>query len=94
MKAMLPGTVGRIKLEVIKEVDSYFERKCLDMDTVVLWILHSRFGFGPVRLRRFFDGYLKEVRELQDQYGDYAADRMREGLKRIGVDVGAWEKEV
>lgn len=94
MKAMLPGTQGRIKLEVKKEVDSYFLKRCLDMDTIVLWILHDSFGFGRNRLRRYFEGYITKVKQAQEAYGDVAYDKMREALTRIGVDIEEWEKEI
>lgn len=94
MKAMLPGTQERIRLEVIKEVDSYFEKKCTDFDTMALWVLHAQFGFGKVRLRRYFENYIKKIKILQERYGDYTPDKMRDELKRIGVDVVAWEKEI
>lgn len=94
MKAMLPGTQGRIRLEVSKQVDSYFEKKCVDYDTTVLWILHVSKGFGKDRLRQYFNDYVTSVRAMQDRYGDCAYDKMREELKKIGVDVVAWEKEV
>lgn len=95
MKAITPNDRARIPLEVRKEVDRYFEEKCLDTDTVILWILHKRFGFGPIRLRRYFDSYILEVKKQQEKYRDLTAEKMREALKHnIGVDVEAWEREV
>ena len=94
MKAMLPDDRQRIKVEVQKEVDAYFERRCVDMDAMILWILHKQFGFGKDRLRRYFDGYVTEIRSLQDHYGEDASYMMREGLKRIGVDIEKWEREL
>ena len=94
MKAMLPGTQGRIRLEVAKQVDSYFEKKCLDYDTMNLWNLHISSGYGKDRLRKHFEDYVKNVRAMQERYGDCAADKMRKELERIGVDVEAWEREL
>ena len=94
MKAILPNTRARIRLEAAKEVEAIFERKCIDYDTAVLWNLHVSKGFGKERLRQYFDDYVSNVREIQDRYGDYAADKMRQELKKIGVDIMAWEKEV
>ena len=94
MKAMLPDDRKRIKVEVRKEVEACFERKCIDMDAMILWNLHKQFGFGKDRLRRYFDGYVKEIRALQELYGEYAWQKMRDELLRIGVDIEAWEKEL
>ena len=58
MKAMLPDDRQRIKVEVRKEADAYFERRCVDMDAMILWILHKQFGFGKDRLRRYLTGML------------------------------------
>ena len=77
-----------------KEVDRQFKEKCLDVDTVILWILHKQFGFGPIRLRKYFDAYILEVKKQQEKYKDLTAEKMREALKHnIGVDVEAWERE-
>lgn len=95
MKAVTPWDDRRLHLEVRKEVDNYFLKRCLDMDTLVLWILHKRFGFGPVRLRRYFDSYVCEYRKQHEQYRDVTYEKMREALKHnLGVDVEAWEREV
>lgn len=95
MKAITPNDRARIKLEVRKELDKIFERKSMDYDTYVFWTLYKKFGFGPVRLRRFFDDYILEIRKDQDQYRDLTAEKMREALKHnIGVDLEAWEREV
>lgn len=94
VKAITPNDRARIKLEVKKEVDAFFNRKSMDYDTYVFWTLHKRFGFGPVRLRRFFDEYIAEIRKEQNTYRDLTAEKMREALKHnIGVDVEAWERE-
>lgn len=95
MRAIMPNDRARIKLEVQKEVEAFFNRKSMDYDTYVFWILHKSFGFGPVRLRRFFKEYITEIRKEQNTYRDLTAEKMREALKHnIGVDVEAWEKEV
>ena len=94
MKAMQPDDRRRVKLEVKKEVDSYFEQRCTDLDVIVLFILHTVFGFGKVRLRRYFEGYLTVVRKLQDIYGGSYIYKMKEVLKKIGVDIEAWEREI
>lgn len=94
MKASLPNDPRRIKLEVKKEGDKYFEERFTEIDTMILWILHIKFGFGKVRLRRYFDTYLHEAIEMQGRYGDSYVYKMQSELKKIGVDVVEWEKEI
>ena len=93
MRAMTPNDWRRLKPEVKKAVNELFERKCLDHDTYILWILWKRFGFGPVRLKRFFDGW-KDILKEMDNYEDLTAEKMREALKReLGVDLNLWEEK-
>ena len=64
-----------------------------DFDAMVLWVLHSRFGFGKKRLERFYEEFLKEYEEMKEYYAsndDTIIFAAREKLKRIGVDVYAW----
>ena len=86
---------ARISFEVRKAVEEEFQKRFLDMDTVILWILHKRFGFGPVRLKRYFDAYRTAVKSQQDHYNDLTYEKMREALMHnIGVDVKEWEREI
>ena len=94
MKAITQNDPKRLRLEVKKQFDKYVEEKFTDMDTVILWNLHETFGFGKVKLRRYFDSYMTKVKQAQDDYGDVTYFKMREALKRIGVDVEEWEKEI
>lgn len=68
-----------------------------DVDAMILYVLHSHYGWGPKRLRQFWDVFIEEHRELRDHYemhspGDNAYLAKRK-LKEIGVDVEAWEAE-
>ena len=43
MKAMMPirsETKSRIKAEATKQVQEILLRRCIDLDTVVMWVLH------------------------------------------------------
>ena len=85
---------ARLSFEVRKAVEEEFQKRYLDTDTVILWILHKVFGFGPVRLKRYFDAYRTEIKSQQERYKDLTYEKMREALKHnIGVDLELWEKE-
>jgi len=66
-----------------------------DIDACVLYTLHVFLGFGAKRLRQFWEAFRSEHSRLQKHYempGDTAwlASHV---LKRIGVDVAAWNTE-
>ena len=66
-----------------------------DYDACILWVLHTHLGFGPKRLRRFFDAYREEHQRLRDFYmmAEDTGWLCREKLKQIGVDIAAWNEE-
>ena len=66
-----------------------------DIDAMVLYTLHVHLGFGKKRLRKFYDAFSAEHDRLIQYYqmpDDYTW-LCKEMLKRIGVDVEAWNKE-
>lgn len=84
-----------MKKEIRRQIIIQDEQHANDLDTVILYTLHSVFGFGKKRLRRFYDGFVQGREELADYYEmpddvPFLCDRE---LKRIGVDVAAWNKE-
>lgn len=94
MKAMMPmrdESKRRVKLEAMKQVREIFDRRCLDLDTVVMWILHRRFGFGKDRCRRFYDEYKPTTGTFSEMYGDAKYMKMREDLLRDGIDIKGWQ---
>jgi hypothetical protein len=89
-KKIFRKTVGD---EVMKAAEIY--------DLTMLWTLHEDFGFGAVRLKRFYDSFVKTYRYMRDRYyceGDEElfgsrtdAYVLKERLKAIGFD---YDKEV
>lgn len=62
---------------------------------MVLYTLHVHLGFGKKRLRKFYDAFSAEHDRLIQYYqmpNDYTW-LCKEMLKRIGVDVEAWNRE-
>lgn len=90
MKAMTPNDRRRIKVEIRQEIESLINRKFLDLDTSVLFVLNTEFGFGKKRLEQFYKRYVKIVRKGQKDYEDVVYDKMREHLMSIGADVQKW----
>ena len=76
------------------------------MDAAVLYALHDVFGFGAVRLKRFFIRFEEVHRQFIDAFSseedaDRTSSEIREDmaayylseLKKIGVDVAAWRSD-
>lgn len=79
-----------IEHEIRQELLDLDKEFCRDVDTMVLWTLHSVYGWGPKRLKDF---YVAMFREHLRMRGFYEMDELypeRHKLKEIGVDVAAW----
>ena len=66
-----------------------------DVDYMILHILHKHFGFGPTRLRRFYEAFIIENEALIKRYemsdaGTYIA---RKEMNAIGCNVEQWNNE-
>lgn len=84
-----------LDMEIKRQLSDAMARHADKMDILILHTLHTRFGFGAKRLRRFYEAFIKNYREMLRAYqmdADvvWAADQ---DLKQIGVDVTAWNEE-
>lgn len=82
--------------EINDQLKDAHKRFIQDETAVILWALHATFGFGAHRLRKFYDEYGRQWRALLDFYeasDTDAAYLAAEQLKRIGVDLDAWQAE-
>ena len=66
-----------------------------DVDYMIMRILHTRFGFGLTRLRRFYDEFQTENDNLVKHYemedaGVYIA---RKEMNEIGCNIEKWNSE-
>ena len=84
-----------------KAMDLEIQRQLAEYDrkhhSMILWVLHERFGFGPKRLRQYYDSFRACTNELVERYQMDTGDDVwlcTQMLKRIGVDVEQWHKEV
>lgn len=85
-----------MNLEIMRQLAEYDRANSVELDAIVLWILHERFGFGPTKLRRFHDEFVPAIEELAKSYemgdGDHIWLCTRK-LKEYGVDVEKWHAE-
>ena len=45
--------------EITRQILEHDEAFSVDLDSTILYVLHEQFGFGKVRLQRFYDLFLK-----------------------------------
>lgn len=79
--------------EIDRQLAEATRRQEGDIDALLLWYLHTEYGFGEKRLRKFMEGFNARLRELSDWYDMGEGDQMflvRRELKKIGIDVDEW----
>lgn len=83
-------------MEINRQIVEADRRYADDIDAMVLYTPpHVHLGFGKKRLRKFYDAFSAEHDRLIQYYqmpDDYTW-LCKEMLKRIGVDVEAWNHE-
>ena len=66
----------------------------LDMDAMILWTLHTHYGFGKERLEKFYKDFIDEHIKLRNYYEIDDSFPERYILKeKCNVDVEALNKE-
>jgi len=103
MKARISGLNHRQRQQADDVIDAEIKKQIVergnefgnDLDAIVLYVLHTQYGFGKKRLRKFYDTFISEYDKLVKHYqmpgdGVFIA---RLKLKEIGVDVSQWDKE-
>ncbi len=82
-------------MEINRQIIEADRRYTDDIDAMVLYTLAVHLSFGPKRLRRFYEAFAAEHDRLIQHYempDDYTW-LCKEQLKKIGVDVEAWNRE-
>ena len=95
VREALEAEANRMAREAIDEMNMQNEE---EVDAMILYILHTEFGFGEKRLRRFFDSFYTGLRELGERYAMTEYDERIWLCKRklredCGIDISKWEKE-
>lgn len=66
----------------------------LDTDTIYLWTLHTRYGWGLKKLKKFYLEVFAEHLRMRERYelDDLYPERYK--LKEKGIDVEAWYNSI
>lgn len=85
-----------VEREVNKQMSEAILSEERDLMALVLWVLHTEYGFGKVRLERFAKEFHEKLKELSDWYVMDSTDQVflcRRKLKEYGIDVDELVKE-
>lgn len=102
MKALVNYKMSKVEKETLQRE---INRQILDhevdcqnnIDAMVLYTLAQEFGFGKVRLRRFYDSLVKGHNNIKDYYqfnNREVCELYKSRLKKIGVDIVKWNEEL
>lgn len=78
--------------EINRQIAEREQQFFLDYDCMVLWTLHTQLGFGEKRLKKFYESFTAQHKELIDYYmcdGD-SGKLCKYKLEGIGCDVAKW----
>lgn len=81
--------------EIRRQIIEMDRKHSDDLDAMVLYTLHVKFGFGKKRLREFYDAMSEEHNNLIKHYEmpDDFSWLCKRKLKDIGVDIEQWNDE-
>lgn len=85
-----------IDAEILRQCAEFDTKNADEIDAMVLWLLHEKFGFGTKRLRAFYDYFSTELDALVKRYVMDNADKpwlCTYKLKEYGIDISKWNKE-
>lgn len=83
-------------IEIQRQLAEYDRKHAIEIDAMILWVLHQQLGWGEKRLRRFYDNFASEVDALVQRYQMDEEDKVwlcTQKLKDCGIDVEQWDKE-
>lgn len=85
-----------MNIEIERQLAEYEKKHAVNLDILILYVLHAHYGWGKKRLRRFYDAFNVEHDKLIAYYEMPETDNVWLAdvkLKEIGVDVAAWDAE-
>lgn len=83
-------------IEIRRQLAEYDRKHANELDAMILWHLHEEFGFGPRRLKQFYDTFAVRLNELIKYYEMTDSDMVwlcTYKLKQYGIDIEEWNKQ-
>ena len=86
-----------MEMEIKRQMAEFDQKNLREIDAIILWELHEQFGFGPKRLKQFYQSFHERIKELINRYeleDSDAAWLCTQKLKDVeGIDLDEWAKE-
>lgn len=83
-------------MEIRRQLAEADKKDSLEIDSMILWILHDKYGWGKRKLKDFFDTFTQELKALTDRYVMEDCDTVwlcTRKLKDAGIDISEWLAE-
>ena len=83
-----------IDMEVGRQLAGYMRDHENEIDAMMLWVLHTQFGFGIDRLKRLYTEFHKPLDEMIKHYELEGVDKgwlCQKKLKDYGIDLDEME---
>lgn len=84
-----------IDMEVSRQLADFLRKNDMEISSMILWILHEQFNFGPKRLKEFYDNFSPALKDLADGYEMGEEDQYwlcMHQLKEYGINIEEWVK--
>ncbi len=83
------------EIEIRKQFAEWDEKNSMEICSMILYILHTEYGFGKKRLHEFYKTFDREMDALAKRYmmDDNKPFLCTYKLRQAGIDILAWEKE-
>lgn len=85
-----------MEMEIRRQLAEADKKDSLEIDSMILWILHDKYGWGKRKLKDFFDTFTQELKALTDRYVMEDCDTVwlcTRKLKDAGIDISEWLAE-
>lgn len=85
-----------MNIEIRKAYAEVDQANADEVDAMILWILHTEFGFGEKRLKQFHDRFGPEIKALTKRYELPGKDTpwlCTQKLLDKGIDIRKWNQE-
>lgn len=85
-----------MQMEIQRQLAEYDRKHAIEIDAMILWVLHAQLGWGEKRLKRFYDSFSDEIDALIERYQMDKDDGVwlcTYKLKERGIDLEQWERE-
>lgn len=85
-----------MNMEIQRQLAEYDTKHANELDAMILWHLHEEFGFGPKRMKQFYDTFAPQLDALVERYAMDDSDKVwlcTYNLKQYGINIEEWNQK-